>query len=191
MLAVNGGVAETSYDSNDCRLSSNKKMIMKKATSGCNPCGKCKVWKKLTTDPRYRVSATSKSIGGEREIIFAYLPRVREVVIILPCRPGKCRSGKPPVDGYPHRFTETQFKVMCCRFSYVTRNGPCMPSHFVGNNGEFNKSASNSPGWTPPSRVFDDPRKDPPFIVAVVRKVLEDSRQLNKKKYCSCQNNCK
>jgi hypothetical protein len=155
-------------------------------TSTCKPCAKCPVWEKLATDLRYRSLVTTRSIGGERDVSFVYLPRDKKGVIILPCRPGK-----KPVAEYPAVFDERQFKVMCCRFSYVTKAGPNPPSHFVGNDGQFNESKTNPPGWTPPAGVFVNRRKDPPYVVAVVRKVLEDNPTFRKCGYCSCQNNCK
>jgi hypothetical protein len=119
---------------------------------------------------------------------FRYLTDTNELEIRLP-------RGEGVVGGYANgkRFTETQFKVMCCRFSYVTQNDPNHPPHpsdFAGNNGQFNESTTNPPGWAPPTELFRNKRVDPPFVVAVVRKVLEDNPRHDEAGYCPSQNNC-
>jgi len=158
----------------------------------CKTCCKnCPLWKKLTTNPRYRnwTRPPTQTIGARKELRFRYLPKTNKFetnkfVIDLP------RRGEQ-VAGYPKKFIESHFKTMCCRFSVVTRNGPIPPSTFHGNNGHFNPSSSNPPGWNPPAEVFANRRKDSPYVVAVVRKVLEDNPSLDKCGYCPNEMNCK
>jgi hypothetical protein len=110
---------------------------------------------------------------------FRYLTDTNELEIELP-------RAERTVSGYANgkRFTETQFKVMCCRFSDVTRD-TVPPSTFRGN------TLFNPDHWNPPDQVFANVRIDPPYVVAVVRKVLEDNLPLDHAGYCPCQNNCK
>jgi hypothetical protein len=157
-------------------------MTANKADCGCKPCDKCKVWEKLATDSSYRQLKMTRTIGGRlpKGVHFIYLPASNEVEIQLPRKRGT-------VSGYPKRFTDNQFKLMCCRFSYVTRFGPNAPSQYRRN------QSFNDPGWCVPGNNFENPRIDPPYLVAVVRKVIEDDTTLtlNWCGYCPCQNNCK
>jgi len=79
---------------------------------------------------------------------------------------------------------------MCCRFSYVTSNfsNIAPPSSYVGNT-LFNKQ-SKGRGWNVPTGAFADRLIDPPFVVAVVRKILEDDSKLDQVAYCLNQSNC-
>jgi hypothetical protein len=165
-------------------------MSANKANCECKPCDKCKVWEKLSTDPRYRQPVTTRSIGAERDITFLFIPGSNEVVIILPCRNDKNGKLKPQVKNYPRKFTEDQFKLMCCRFHHVASQiHPCPPSAYMGNT-QFNWQ-KNGRGWNNiPQGVFVDAIIDPPFLVAVIRKVIEDNRKLNKHTICTCSNNC-
>lgn len=147
-------------------------------TTDCKPCEVCPVWKELSVNPIYRKPVLTRTIGGRKDLEFVFLPESDEVEVRLPHR-------AKPVSNYPKSFNETQFKVMCCRFSYVTRSGPYPPSQYKRN------TLFNDPKWKVPAGIFENPRIDPPYLVAVVRKVLENSSTLNHSGYCANQVNCK
>jgi hypothetical protein len=163
----------------------------------CGTCCKnCRLWKKLTTNSCYRSWTTppTRTIGGRipKGVVFRYDPKTDELEIKLPDVNGATR-----VLTYPRRFSEAQFKIMCCRFSFVTdiipptKNQPGTPSTFHGNH-HF-----NPPWWNPPSGLFGNSRRtiiDPPFVVAVVRKLLEDNEDnppLDTCGYCPNRMKCK
>lgn len=137
------------------------------------PCDHCPVWETIASDIRYRQITTTRSIGAQRGLQFVFLPREKKVVIVLPVE-----LPEEAVSGYPHSFNEQAFKVMCYRFSEVTEILPQPPSTYVGN------IAFNRPKWNPPPGVFSNPTIDPPYLVAVVRKVLEDHPSLDYNGYC-------
>ena len=139
----------------------------------CNPCEQCPLWQLLATNAKYRDWTQTQTIGGTKILEFRYLPASSRVEIRPP------RPAGNEVQDYPKTFSELQFKIMCCRFSFVTRTGPNPPWTFVGN------TQFNDPGWTPPNGVFVNPQIDPPYVVAVVRKLLEDRAG-----YCPMQGNC-
>ena len=149
-----------------------------KEEAGCDPCEQCPLWQLLATDTKYREWTETRTIGDEKNLEFRYLPTGNGLEIRLPRPVGE------EVQGYPKTFSERQFKVMCCRFAFVTRTGPIPRSSFVGNT-KFNK-----PKWTPPTWVFSNAQIDPPYIVAVVRKILEDNSHLDRAGYCPTQGNC-
>jgi len=149
----------------------------------CKPCDKCPVWEKLSKDSRYRIPVSTRTIGGRLSngVVFQYHPPTSkacdELEIMLP------RPGGTSVTGYPKAFTEGQLKEMCCRFACVVKTGPAPPSAFVGN------KHFNPPHWAPSS--FANKRIDPPYVVAVVRKVLEDNPALDITGYCAKCSGCK
>ena len=164
-----------------------------KATTGksnCNACQsfkQCPIWNTLANEPRYQTPQPrlTRTIGGSipNGVAFRYFPKTNELEITLP------RVGGKAVQGYPRRFRESQFKLVCCRFSFVTAAGPQPPSSFRGNT-QFNLQA-NGKGWNNlPAKVFKNARADPPYLAAVVRKVLEDNPPLDQSAYCPNGSKC-
>lgn len=141
--------------------------------SKCETCEQCSLWEILAVETKYRKWTETRTVGGRKKLEFRYLPKSHEVEIRLP------RPHGEEVKGYPKTFSERQFQIMCCRFSFVTRTGPNPPWMFVGNT-QFNK-----PNWAPPQGSFANPRIDPPYVVAVARKLLED-----RNRHCPMQGKC-
>lgn len=155
--------------------------------NACQSCTHCPIWKTLANDSRYQAPQPqlTRTIGANipNGVGFRYFPKKSELEITLP------RVGRTAVQGYPRRFSESQFKLVCCRFSFVTASGPQPPSTYQGNT-QFNRQA-NGNGWkNVPTKVFRNARVDPPYLAAVIRKILEDNPLLNRSVYCPNGSKC-
>ena len=170
----------------EMKTPNSKSTTVKNNCNACQACKICPIWKTLISDSRYRgpqPAQVTRTIGDRIPdgVAFRYLPITNELEITL------SRVGRTAVQGYPRRFSEFQFKPVCCRVSFVT--AARKPSAFVGNT-QFNRQA-NGKGWNNvPAKVFKNARVDPPYLAAVVRKILEDNPPLDHSAYCPNGSKC-
>ena len=134
-------------------------------------CSKCAVWKTLANDKRYRTLVRTCTIGGRKTVDFLFDARTNELEIQLPERTAPSRV-------YPRRFNEDEFTVMCSRFYAVTRLRAAPPSTFRGN---------RQGQWPAPREIFRSPLFNAPYVVAVVRKIIEDHAPLDNSDVCTNQ----